>query len=203
MRFKICVFFLFFITVTSFSQTKVYDIGFLLDKSSNAIDVRLNDLENEIKAVIGEDAIIQYSDANRLINDFDIDLALKNYQTLLDNETDIIIAFGTLNNLMLTKQGNFPKPTILFGNVSQDLIDKPHFNNLKSIENFTAIITLQSYEEDLELLKELVNPRKVGVLIEESFLNYGNIESAMQAGMKDSESRRDGCRIFIRRLLFF
>ena len=180
MRFKICVFFLFFITVTSFSQTKVYDIGFLLDKSSNAIDVRLNDLENEIKAVIGEDAIIQYSDANRLINDFDIDLALKNYQTLLDNETDIIIAFGTLNNLMLTKQGNFPKPTILFGNVSQDLIDKPHFNNLKSIENFTAIITLQSYEEDLELLKELVNPRKVGVLIEESFLNYGNIDSTVE-----------------------
>lgn len=176
MRYILSLFFLFIIQVNTFSQEKTYEIGFLLDKSNNSIDKALDELENEIKAVIGEDAIVQFSNANRFINNFDADLALQHYQTLLDNGTDIIIAFGTLNNLVLTKRENFPKPTILFGNVSQDLIDKPHFNNLKNIENFTAITTQQSYEEDLGLLKELANPSKVGVLIEESFRNYPNID---------------------------
>lgn len=184
MRFYLTLVVLLFINVSSFSQAKVFDIGFLGDKSSTEIDGMLDELEKEIKAVIGEDAIVQFSKSNRLTNNFDTDIALQNYQRLLENETDIIIAFGTVNNLVLTNQKSFPKPTILFGTLSQELLDKPHFDGDNKIENFTSIVTLQSYEEDLDLLKQLAAPKRVGLLVESSFLYYDKLNATVK-GFED------------------
>ncbi len=180
MRFYLALLIILLLNVTSFSQTKVFDIGFLLDKSNESIELMLDELEDEIKAVIGEDAIVQFSKSNRLINDFDTELALEQYRKLLNNETDIIIAFGTLNNLILTNQDAFPKPTILFGAISEELLNKPHFADRNNIKNFTSIVTLQSYEEDLGMLKELVEPKRVGLLVESSFLNYSKFYSTIE-----------------------
>ena len=180
MRFYLTLIILFFINFTSFSQARIFDIGFLGDKSSLEIDGMIDDLEKEIKAVIGEDAIVQFSKSNRLINNFDTTVALKNYQKLLENETDIIIAFGTVNNLVLTSQKTFPKPTILFGTLSEELLDKPHFDGNNEIENFTSIVTMQSYEEELGLLKQLAAPKRVGLLVENSFLQYEKLNLTVE-----------------------
>ncbi|MCO4820820.1 MAG: TolC family protein [Flavobacteriaceae bacterium] len=177
MRFYLTLIVILLINIASFGQTKIFNVGFLIDKSNSEIDKRIDDLVQEIKAVIGEDAIIKFSNSNMLSNDFDAELALKQYRQLLNNETDIIIAFGTTNNLVLTKQKVFPKPTILFGTLSKELLDKLHFNENNRVENFTSIVTLQSYEEDLSLLKDLVAPKRVGLLMESSFLQYDKLYS--------------------------
>lgn len=175
MRYYLVLVLLLLINLTSFSQAKIFNVGFLVDKSNSEIEALLNELEKEIKAVVGEDAILQFSKNNRLINNFDVNLALKNYNQLLANETDIIIAFGVVNNIMLINQEHYIKPTILFGTFSEELLGKSSFKNLEKAENFTPIVTLQSYEEDLSLLKQLVAPKRVGVILEESLLNYKSL----------------------------
>ncbi len=168
------------LNLTSFGQTKIFNVGFLVDKSNLEIELLLDELENEIKAVIGEDAIIQFSKDNRLENNFDNNLALKNYNQLLANETDIIIAFGAINNKMLYNMENFNKPVILFGALSMELIDDTSLKKPDQIKNFTSIVTLQSYEEDLNLLKQLVAPKRVGVIVEESLFNNKSLNETFE-----------------------
>jgi outer membrane protein len=154
-------------TAFAFSQTKTYQVGFLLDNNSAEIETLLSELSNEISTVVGEDAIIEFPVANKLVNNFDSARALSNYNALLQNETDIIIAFGVVNNAVISKIGTYEKPTILFGALSEELItDETLVSNIK---NYTSIITSQSYTEDLKFLKKLSNPKTVGVVLEKAF----------------------------------
>ncbi|MDU8885422.1 TolC family protein [Yeosuana sp. MJ-SS3] len=162
----------------SFSQSKVYDIGFLVDTTNPGLESMLDELEDEIKAIVGEDAEIKFSKKNRLTNNFDYDLALKRYNELLENETDIIIAFGAVNNVIISGLEKYDKPTILFGTIGEDLIDQPPFNSLEKIENFTSIATVQSYKEDLAVLKEITSAKRIGVMVENSFLQTSDLENS-------------------------
>ncbi|MFT5243878.1 MAG: outer membrane protein [Glaciecola sp.] len=154
-------------TAFAFSQTKTFQIGFLLDNNSAEIETLLSELSNEIFAVVGEDAILEFPVANKLVNNFDSARALSNYNALLQNETDIIIAFGVVNNTVISKIGTYEKPTILFGALSEELITDETL--VSNIENYTSIITSQSYTEDLKFLKKLSNPKTVGVVLEKAF----------------------------------
>jgi len=172
MRYYLIIVLLLLVNLTSFSQTKTFDVGFLVDKTNPEIEGLLDRLENEIKAVIGEDAIIQFSKKNRLINNFDNKLALEHYNQLLENETDIIIAFGSVNNKMLYGQKQYKKPTILFGTLSNELVNE----SIEKADNFTSIVTIQSFEEDLNLLKKLVAPKRVGILVEKALLDFQSLD---------------------------
>jgi outer membrane protein len=167
MRSFLLLIFCVIFSVASFSQTKTYKIGFLLDNNSTEIKSLLEELSNEISAVVGEDAIITFPNKNNLVNNFDTTKALGNYNTLLENDTDIIIAFGIVNNAVISKIGTYQKPTILFGALSEELITDETL--VSNIVNYTSIITSQSYTEDLEFLKKLANPKTVGVALEKAF----------------------------------
>ncbi|BAO74947.1 TolC family protein [Winogradskyella sp. PG-2] len=155
------------ITAFSFGQTKTYKIGYLLDKNSTEIEGLLKELSNEISAVVGEDAIIEFPQNNMLVNNFDTTIALNNYNTLVQNDTNIIIAFGIVNNAVISKIGTYEKPTIVFGALSEELLkDQTLVSNIK---NYTSIVTSQSYTEDIKLLQKLSNPKKIGVIVEKAF----------------------------------
>ncbi|MBT8395246.1 MAG: TolC family protein, partial [Bacteroidia bacterium] len=159
---------LFFICIcySAVSQTKTYKVGYLLDKTSVEIEGLLGELSKEITAVVGEDAIIEFPVNSKLVNDFDLKRARINYNALVNNDTDIIIAFGIINNTVISQDGAFPKPTIVFGALSEELIsDMP----IAGIKNYTLLTTSQSYTKDLKLLKELANPKRVGVAVERTF----------------------------------
>ena len=148
----------------------------MVDKTNPDLDEMLDILQEEILAVIGEDAEVRFSKNNRLTNNFSPELAQQQYDKLLANETDIIIAFGSINNEILANQKTYEKPTILFGSISENLIDKPPFNSSVKIENFTSIATVVSYEEDLKILKEITSAKSVGVFIESSFLKTADVK---------------------------
>lgn len=177
MHYRISVILFLLFQITAFSQSKTYQIGYLLDKSNIEIDSIVDKLSNEIRAVIGEDATVEFKSKNKLVNNFNTDLALTNYNELLLNDTDIIIAFGAVNNLVITEQKEFKKPTILFGSVSSELIDVLTNDSPDLIPNFTSIVTHQSYEEDLDILNKLVSPSNVGVFVEKAYRNYSNLET--------------------------
>ncbi|WP_299112688.1 TolC family protein [uncultured Winogradskyella sp.] len=167
----------------SFSQSKTYKIGYLLDKTSPEIEGLLSALSNEISAVVGEDAVLEFSDNNRLVNDFDLKVASDNYNRLLTNEIDIIIAFGIVNNSVITKMDDYPKPTIVFGALSEELVNGNSI--VPELKNFMSITTSQSYTEDLELLKELAKPNTIGVAIEKPFMENLPIEDTFNKISQD------------------
>ena len=117
-------FFFLFAFLFSFSilaQTKSeYSVGILLEKNTGEVKNLMTELKKEIIAVVGEDAVLNFPESMVLVNNFDLDVAKQNYNTLLSRGADIILSFGITNNKVLTEQTSFPIPTILFGAASRD-----------------------------------------------------------------------------------
>ncbi|WP_299228987.1 TolC family protein [uncultured Psychroserpens sp.] len=169
MRYILSVILFLGVSLFAYSQNKTYQIGFLLDRNSPEIEGLLQELSNEISAVVGEDAIIEFPTKSRLVNNFDTTIALGNYNTLLQNNTDIIIAFGIVNNAVISKQTSYQKPTIVFGALSEELLTDETMGD--KVENYTSITTSQSYAEDIKLLQQLAQPKSIGVVIEKAFID--------------------------------
>ncbi len=145
-------------------QKDSYNIGILLDAGTPELSYLLDSLKAEITAVVGEDADIVFPDESILTKELDIERAAQNYQTLISNDTDIIIAFGQINNTIISNQEVHVKPTILFGAVNLDLVDFDENKQTSGIENFTYLIASQSYRRDLEVFKSIFDYRRVGVV---------------------------------------
>ena len=158
-------------TVVSFSQTKNrYNVGFLFDKQTTEVTQLLFSLQDEIKAVVGEDAIIEYAAENVLVNQYNLEKANLNYQTLLNNDTDIIIAFGLVNNQLISNLSDHKKPTILFGAVNNDFDHFTDNNTTSGVFNFTYLIAPQSFKEDLQALKQLTSFTKISIAVQQNLL---------------------------------
>ena len=158
--------------IAAFAQIKeTYRIGILLDSRADKSEQLLLGLKSEIKAVIGEDAEIIFPDEMLLANDFDVARAAQNYNKLIAGNADIILAFGQVNNVVLSKIETFLKPTILFGSVNKDFdlfdLDK----STVSISNFTYLVIPHSFKKDLSALKALTKFSKVGIAVEEGLMD--------------------------------
>lgn len=171
----------------SLAETPSYKIGFLLDNHTAKTAELLQRLRTQIKAVVGEDARISFPATQVLVNQYDLSTAETNYQQLLNNETDIIIAFGIVNNALISKLSEHPKPTILFGRVNRELSDLDISRKTSGIKNFTYLVEAESYSSDLKKLKELTSFKKVGVLVDPQtadFLPLDNIFSKATQGLE-------------------
>ena len=168
------------IPLLSYGQEKeTYTIGILVDTIAPELAPLLDLLQNEIIAVVGEDATISFPEGSLLVNGFDVAQAEIHYQTLLDDDTDIIIAFGPVNNEIISGQAVHQKPTILFGALNRDLIDIDEDKETSGIDNFTYLITSQSYEQDLRTFETLYDFNHVGVIVAGPQLITRRIQEAL------------------------
>jgi len=164
---------IFFITSTTlvYSQAKKeYNIGILLDKNTPEVTSLIKVLQKEIITVIGEDAIVKFPKESIISNNYNLEIAAINYNKLLSNNVDIILAFGVINNAVISKQPNHTKPTILFGTVNKDFEVIDEENKTSGIKNFTYLMTSQSFKSDLSTLKTLSDYTRIGIAIEEPLL---------------------------------
>ena len=180
----------FFLCVTmAFAQVKKsYSIGILLDNRTQEVNPLLLQLESQIKAVVGEDAIINFSEQNILVNNYDLQKAEEQYNKLLQNNTDIILAFGVMNSVILNRQKSFAKPTILFGAVNQDIAGVDLSKKTSGINNFTYLIESESYREDLQKLKELTDFKKVGIIIEQQLVEVLSLQKTFEPIIKELDA---------------
>lgn len=153
------------------AQKQSYSIGILTDTRTAEVVPLLEQVQRQIEVVVGEDAIIVFEEENVLVNDFNLELAAQNYQQLLSNDTDIILAFGAVNSVVLGNQATYPKPTILFGVVNKDLIDLEQDKTTSGIDNFTYLIQSASYQNDISKLKELTNFKNLGIAVEQQIVD--------------------------------
>ena len=184
------------LVVVSFCQiavasTKTYNIGFLIDTKTEKTVRLLESLQGQITAVVGEDANIKYPQASTLVNAYNFETATENYKRLINNETDIIIAFGAINNKVISRLKTHKKPTILFGAINKDLNVFDLEKKTSGITNFTYLIESQSYKNDLLKLHQLTGFRRVGILIDKHVgdllpldSTFANILEASKASYK-------------------
>ncbi len=157
---------LIFINTLGYSQSsKTVTIGILADKSSEETKPLLAKLQTEIKGVVGQNATIIFKDV--LENKFNTETAKLNYQTLLDSDTDIILAFGVINTIIIDKEEKYPKPVILFGSANSDFYDFPEDQKTSGVHNITYLIAPFSYTDDLDVFKSLFNYKKIGIVIDD------------------------------------
>lgn len=164
----ICIFFMG-ISIAMFAQKRSYNIGILIDERTVELDPLLLQLEEQIRTVVGEDATINFPVNSILTNNYDLEKGISNYQRLLQDGTDIILAFGVINNKIINDQVRFEKPTILFGTVNRDfnLIDLS--KSKSGIENFTYLVESSSFLEDFKKFKELTDFKELGIVIEKPY----------------------------------
>ena len=147
-------------------EKRTYKVGVLLDRVTTELSPLIDKLQNEIKAVVGEDAVIEFPQEQLLANDFDLARARSNYDQLVASDIDIILAFGVLNNEIISPLAVHQKPTILFGAVNRDVQQLDLAKTSSGMENFTYLIESESYQEDLNRFKELSDFKNLGIAID-------------------------------------
>ena len=142
-------------------------IGILNDKETSDSEPLLQKLKKDITDVVGLGTKVTFNDV--LYNNSDIELARKNYNSLLDN-SDIIISFGVVNTVMLYKEKTYTKPTIIVGAINSDIVNIPKDQITSTINNLTYLITPFSYKDDLDAFTTVLPYRKIGVVIDDYVL---------------------------------
>ena len=165
------IFSLLFIFIASLSQgiaqdKRTFKVGILVDRTNPELAPLIDKLKSEVKAVVGEDATIVFPDDALLVNNFDLEKAHTNYSQLLNTDIDIILAFGVLNNEIISPLTVHEKPTILFGAVNRDVQQLDLTKTSSGIENFTYLIESESYQDDLNRFKELSDFKNLGIAID-------------------------------------
>ncbi|WP_299183943.1 TolC family protein [uncultured Aquimarina sp.] len=167
------------------AQKNTYNIGVLLDTTSEKIESLFEKLQIQIKTTVGQDAIINFREKDILINNYDLYEAEKQYLKLLNNDTDIILALGVVTGQMISQQTSYKKPTILFGVVNTDMNRIDLNKRISSIDNLTYIVEQDSYKNDLKKLKELTNFKTIGIVIEQEFIDVLPIKQTFDRITKD------------------
>lgn len=166
--------FSFLVIFLSYAQAqKKVNIGITIDKKTDQTSNLLESLKTEITAVVGEDAVLSFFE--ELENNFDSNKAKENYEKIINKKADIVLAFGVVNNYVISNFQSYEKPTIVFGSLSKELSGNNSSDKSKS--NFISFVTSQSYKDDLELLIKLSKPEKIGIIIENTFLENFPIQS--------------------------
>jgi len=153
-------------SMSGLAQKKTYDIGILLDRRNEKVEPILDQIREQIKVVVGEDALIRFPASSTLVNHFDPERAEENYEQLLKDSTDIILSFGVVNNQIVNHRDYYPKPTILFGAVNREFFGRDLEKETSETNNFTYLIESRSYLEDLKTFQELTEYKKLGIALE-------------------------------------
>lgn len=161
-----------------------YNIGFIFDTLPENSETLLAQMQNEIRSVVGQDAIINFPLSGVYVNNLSLDTARDNFEAINANpEIDLILAFGVLNNVIILGNETHQKPTILFGTITKEF--KPSFISYETsgIDNLSLILTSQSIKQDLTIFRELINFKKIGIVFEEYVLDVLPIEETVDSIM--------------------
>lgn len=174
---------------TAYGQPQpTFNIGILIDLPLEDRSL-LDQLETEVRAVVGEDATVEFPARSLLSNQFDPSLAESHYQALLADDTDLIIAFGPVNAEIISRHEEYPKPTILFGAANLELMGLSEERQTSGIDNFNYLIASHSYRRDLEALKDLFDFQHVAVLVEQPLAEILPVQDVLAERARDLGAR--------------
>ncbi|MDT0539910.1 TolC family protein [Croceitalea sp. P059] len=185
------IFGLFFMLLGWYGHTqekKIYRVGMMVDSQTPETRVLFDRLTTEVQSVVGEDGIIEFPREFVLVNGFSVAMAEKNYDKLINGNVDIILALGSASNIVIQDQTAYLKPTILFGSVNTDFTELDLVKKTSGIENFTYLMGVQSFKDDLKTFKQLTDFKYVGIAIEEGISESLPLNATFDIIIKELEA---------------
>lgn len=158
------------ITIGLVKAQNTLTIGIVNDQHSPESASLLNQLQSEIKSVLGQGTTVNFTEV--LFNNHSLETAKENYTALLDDNTDIIIAFGVINTIMLYQEESYNKPTLIVGAINNDIVNIPKDKKTSGINNLTYLITPFSYKEDLDAFAGILPFKKIGIVVDDFILTH-------------------------------
>lgn len=155
------------------------NIGLLVDERRPELDPLADSLYTEIRGVLGSSVASTFPFGGIRSSDFDAAATLAEYDDLVAEGADVVLAFGPVVSSALFDRLSHPVPTVVFGNVNADL-QQFSDQEVSGRENFTFVLTSQSYAADLRMLDRTVDFSRVGVAVRASYLSVLPIESALR-----------------------
>ncbi|WP_082795744.1 TolC family protein [Flammeovirga sp. SJP92] len=153
-------------------------IGVLAEKESLQSDALGMTMKDEILSLLGHQYHVVFTEA--VFNSYDPSLAKTQYDSLIAEDCDMIIAFGPTNALMFYEENiTFEIPTILAGFVNQDFVELSSQNETSGIDNFTYFITPFSMKGDVESFYSLANYKNLGVVVDDYLITSFPIEQKL------------------------
>ncbi|MCD8410627.1 TolC family protein [Tenacibaculum finnmarkense] len=171
---------LLLISMSSIAQKSI-SIAFLTDEHKE--NTHFNALKNKIKAVLGTDFKVTFK--TPLVNDFNLEKAQLNYQSLSENSAQLIIATGTTNAIFFYQEKNIKIPTIILGGVNKDLINIPTTQTTSKKNNVNFIVLPNSYSGDLNDFSSIYNFKKIGIIISDNKIKNLPIKKTLDTYFKD------------------
>ncbi|MDO5979537.1 TolC family protein [Flavivirga spongiicola] len=165
----------FFVLIFQLNYSQTIKIGLLTDKNSPEVKPLLEQLKTEIRAVLGQGKTVNFK--NVLSNNYNLETAKANYESLVNSDADIILAFGVMDNIVLSQQESYTKPVIVFGSINSDFINLPREQKTSGINNITYIIAPLSYKKDLNAFKTIYNYKNIGIIIDDYIIDALPLET--------------------------
>jgi len=155
-------------------------IGMLVDRISEEFAPALEQLSAEVSAVVGSAAVVRFSPENTVESQFNAARAEELYGRLVAGDVDVILAFGPVAAEAVAGRPEYPKPTILFGALNQDVVDVGPSRETSGIPNFTYVTTSNSYARDFTTFKSLYDFQSIGVVVAAEQLAVPSIRDALE-----------------------
>ncbi len=169
------------------SQKRTYDVAIMLDHTNPSVNALLEQLKKEIKAVIGEDAIVNFPAENILVNNYNLDKAKKHYEQL-KLTADVIITLGLYNDILMNNQKEFPVPTMVLSSLRSEISEFETQKKTSGINNLTYIATSGTFKDDLKQLMSFSKFNKVGVLIEKPLMEIVDFQKVFENILPDIDA---------------
>ncbi len=166
-------------------QPDTLQIGIMGDRITPEVRPLIEGLLEEITNLVNAEAEISFSEQNLYSVDFDLDRAAEAYEAMVRGEPDIILAFGPVSNEVVAGRPEYPKPTMVFGGLNQDLTGHPPDRPTSGIHNFTYVVTSRSYERDLASFRDLVGFQNVGIVLPTELVELLPVLDALDASLAD------------------
>jgi outer membrane protein TolC/ABC-type uncharacterized transport system substrate-binding protein len=183
------LFFLLFAFASGYSQQrKTYTIGMLSDSYSEDMAPLVKKLQEQIKAVVGQEADIHFEDQYMRSSQLDLEKARQNFEAFEQNPNiNIIMAFGPIHNYLLMQKKDFIKPVVLFGTINQDFINLPKGKKTSGINNLTYLITPESITQDLETFRELYPYQNIGIILDDYMIDLFPVQEVLDREFADKD----------------
>jgi len=183
---KLILFFLLANIICIAQAQTTLTIGIINDKQTSDSEPLFQKLKKDITDVIGKDGVnVVFKDV--LYNNYNIKSAKENYHQLLGN-SEIIIAFGIVNTLILYEEKSYPKPTIIVGAINNDIADIPKNKKTSGINNLTYLITPFSYSDDLDAFAEIYPFKNIGIVVDDFMLDLLPLKKQFDDYFDDKKS---------------
>ncbi|MBB3699529.1 TolC family protein [Flammeovirga yaeyamensis] len=163
-----------------------FKVGILAEVKSLKSDSLGVKLRSEILSLLDHKYEVEF--ANVLFNTYNTDLAKSQYDSLVDQKCDVIVAFGPTNALMFYEEYiDFTVPTILAGFVNQDFVEIPNQAKTSGVDNFTYFVTPFSITNDVESFSSLYDYQKLGVVVDDYLLEAFPVKEKLDEILTDKD----------------